>query len=72
VQKCQNADTFVSESGEMALVGIPSVMLLDEFLCGAPCWPRCRTDQVVIGATSVAPGYPELQGDASPRFSACC
>jgi asparagine synthase (glutamine-hydrolysing) len=64
VQKCRrNADGFVSESDEMALVGVLSVMLLDELfvrrpLLAAPAVPT----RIVIGATAVSPGYQELQG----------
>jgi asparagine synthase (glutamine-hydrolysing) len=64
VQKCRrNADGFVSESDEMALVGALSVMLLDELFVRRPVLaaPAIPT-KVVIGATTVAPGYPELQG----------
>ena len=61
MQKCRrNADTFVSESDEMALVGILSVMLLDELFVRRPVLaaPAVPT-KVVIGATAVSPGYPE-------------
>ena len=64
VRKCRrNADGFVSESDEMALVGILSVMLLDELFVRRPVLaaPTLPT-KVVIGATLVAPGYQELQG----------
>ena len=64
VQKCRrNADGFVSESDEMALVGVLSVMLLDELFVRRPVLARPAVPtKVVIGATVVAPGYPELQG----------
>jgi asparagine synthase (glutamine-hydrolysing) len=64
VQKCRrNADGFVSESDEMALVGVLSVMLLDELFVRRPllAGPAAPT-KVVIGATTVAPGYVEPQG----------
>ena len=64
VQKCRrNADGFVSESDEMALVGVLSVMLLDELFIRHPVLavPAVPT-KVVIGATRIAPGYQELQG----------
>jgi asparagine synthase (glutamine-hydrolysing) len=64
VQKCRrNADGFVSESDEMALVGVLSVMLLDELFVQRPVLaPPAVPTRVVIGATVVAPGYQELQG----------
>ena len=64
VQKCRrNADAFVSESDEMALVGVLSVMLLDEMfvrrpMLAAPAVPN----KVVIGSTLVGPAYPKLEG----------
>jgi len=64
VQKCQrNAEGFVSESDEMALVGVLSVMLLDDLfvrraVLAAPAVPT----RVVIGSTSVLPAYPKSDG----------
>ena len=53
----------MSESDEMALVGVLSVMLLDELFVRRPVLaaPAAPT-KVVIGATVVAPAYPKLQG----------
>ena len=65
VRKCQrNADGFVSESDEMALVGVLSVMLLDEMfvrnpVVAAPAEPT----KVVVGATLVASTYSTFQGE---------
>src|SRR4029453_13307854 len=60
VQKCRrNADGFVSESDEMALVGVLSVMLLDELFVRRPVLaaPVVAT-KVVIGATPATPALP--------------
>ncbi len=64
VQKCRrNADGFVSESDEMSLVGVLSVMLLDEQFVRNPVLAApAEPTKVVIGATLVAPAYPKLQG----------
>ena len=61
VQKCRrNADGFVSESDEMALVGALSVMLLDELFVRQPVLAApAQPTKVVIGATTVAPGHQE-------------
>ena len=61
VQKCRrNADGFVSESDEMALVGTLSVMLLDELFVRRPALATpAQPTKVVIGATTVAPSYQE-------------
>ena len=61
VQKCRrNANGFVSESDEMALVGVLSVMLLDELFVRRPALAApAQPTRVVIGATTVAPGYQE-------------
>jgi len=61
VQKCRrNADGFVSESDEMALVGVLSVMLLDELFVRRPALAApAQPTKVVIGATTVTPGYQE-------------
>ncbi len=63
-QKCRrNAAGFVSESDEMALVGVLSVMLLDEIFVRRPTLaPSATPTKVVIGATSVAPGHQRLEG----------
>jgi len=63
-QKCRrNADTFVSESDEMALVGILSVMLLDEQFVRNPVTAALAApSRVVIGSTIVETRFPELQG----------
>jgi len=60
VQKCRrNADGFVRESDEMALVGVLSVMLLDELFVRRPVLaaPVAPT-KVVIGATLTAAALP--------------
>jgi asparagine synthase (glutamine-hydrolysing) len=64
VLKCRrNVSGFVSESDEMALVGVLSVMLLDEMFVRRPRRAAAAVPtRVVIGATVVAPGYPELEG----------
>jgi len=64
VQKCRrNAESFVSESDEMALVGILSVMLLDELFVQRPALaaPALPT-RVVVGATPIAPSHSTPQG----------
>jgi len=65
VRKCQrNADGFVSESDEMALVGVLSVMLLDEQFVRHPVLATSATpNKVVIGATLAAPLHPRRQGE---------
>ena len=64
LQKCRrNVDTFVSESDEMALVGVLSVMLLDELFVRRPVLAApAEPGRVVIGATVVSPLYPQRQG----------
>lgn len=64
VQKCRrNADGFVSESDEMALVGVLSVMLLDELFVRRPVLAAAAVPgRVVIGATVVAPTFPTREG----------
>jgi asparagine synthase (glutamine-hydrolysing) len=64
VQKCRrNADTFVSESDEMALVGVLSVMLLDEqFVRNPRCAAPAQPTRVVIGSTVVETTLPKPQG----------
>ena len=64
VQKCRrNAEGFVSESDEMSLVGVLSVMLLDEQFVRNPVLAApAEPSKVVIGATLVAPAYPKLHG----------
>lgn len=61
VQKCRrNANGFVSESDEMALVGVLSVMLLDELFVRRPALAApAQPTKVVIGGASVAPDYQE-------------
>jgi asparagine synthase (glutamine-hydrolysing) len=64
VQKCRrNAESFVSESDEMALVGILSVMLLDDLFIRRPVLaaPALPT-RVVVGATPIVPGHSTPQG----------
>ena len=65
VEKCRrNADGFVSESDEMALVGVLSVMLLDELFVRRPTPAAAATPtKVVIGATLIAAAYPNRQGE---------
>jgi hypothetical protein len=64
VQKCRrNAEGFVSESDEMGLVGVLSVMLLDELFLRRPrLAPLAVPTKVVIGATAVVPTYSKLEG----------
>jgi len=72
VLKCRrNAESFVSESDEMALVGILSVMLLDELFVQRPALaaPAVPT-RVVVGATPVAPGHLTSQGGLRERTAA--
>jgi asparagine synthase (glutamine-hydrolysing) len=64
VEKCRrNADGFVSESDEMALVGILSVMLLDEFFVRRPMLAApAAPSRVVTGATVWSPAHPSYEG----------
>jgi asparagine synthase (glutamine-hydrolysing) len=64
IRKCRrNADGFVSEVDEMALVGVLSVMLLDELFVRRPVLAApAEPGRVVIGATLVAPSYPRREG----------
>jgi asparagine synthase (glutamine-hydrolysing) len=64
VQKCRrNVNTFVSESDEMALVGVLSVMLLDEVFVRRPALAApSEPTKVVIGAAPGVLAYPKLQG----------
>jgi len=57
VQKCRrNADGFVSESDEMALVGVLSVMLLDEMFVRRPVLAApVEPNRVVIGSAVLTP-----------------
>jgi asparagine synthase (glutamine-hydrolysing) len=63
-QKCRrNVDTFVSESDEMALVGVLSVMLLDEIFVRRPSLAApAEPTRVVIGATVVPSPYARAEG----------
>jgi asparagine synthase (glutamine-hydrolysing) len=64
VQKCRrNADGFVRESDEMALVGILSVMLLDELFVRRPVLAApARPSRIVVGATVSSRTYPSYEG----------
>ena len=64
VRKCRrNADTFVSESDEMALVGVLSVMLLDEVFIRRPSLAvPAEPTKVIVGAASDESPYPKLEG----------
>jgi len=57
VQKCRrNADGFVSESDEMALVGVLSVMLLDELFVRRPVVAApAEPNKVVVGSAVLTP-----------------
>lgn len=72
VQKCRrNVDGFVSESDEMALVGVLSVMLLDEMFVRRPrLAPPAIPNRVVVGATTVAPGFSTTEGGMREPASA--
>ena len=63
-QKCRrNVDTFVSESDEMALVGVLSVMLLDETFVQRPVLATpAQPTKIVIGATHVTGTPPHSFG----------
>jgi asparagine synthase (glutamine-hydrolysing) len=64
VQKCRrNVNTFVSESDEMALVGVLSVMLLDEVFVRRPALAApAEPTKVVVGAALGALAYSKLEG----------
>jgi asparagine synthase (glutamine-hydrolysing) len=64
VRKCRrNAGGFVSESDEMALVGVLSVMLLDEIFVRRPTLAApAEPTKVVAGATSIASAHPTREG----------
>jgi asparagine synthase (glutamine-hydrolysing) len=64
VQKCRrNADGFVSESDEMSLVGVLSVMLLDEQFVRRPVVAaHAEPNKVVIGGTVVASASLKREG----------
>lgn len=64
VQKCRrNVERFVSESDEMALVAVLSVMLLDEHFVQRPVLAApAQPGKVVVGATLVAPTQPRREG----------
>jgi len=64
IQKCRrNADGFVSESDEMALVGVLSVMLLDELFVRRPTLAApAEPTKVVTGGTPMASAYPKHEG----------
>jgi asparagine synthase (glutamine-hydrolysing) len=75
IAKCRrNAAGFVSESDEMALVGVMSVMLLDEMFVRRPAVAAPAVPgKVVIGATLIGPVSPNLQGGLrAPAATACC
>jgi asparagine synthase (glutamine-hydrolysing) len=63
-QKCRrNAEGFVSESDEMALVGVLSVMLLDEIFVRRPTLAiSAQPTKVVVGATPMLPTHPTVDG----------
>jgi asparagine synthase (glutamine-hydrolysing) len=64
VQKCRrNAEGFVSESDEMALVGVLSVMLLDDIFVRRPVLAApAEPSKVVVGGRLVAPAYSKREG----------
>lgn len=64
VQKCRrHADGFVSESDEMALVGVLSVMLLDELFVRRPVVAAAvEPNRVVIGSAVLTPQSLKREG----------